>query len=479
MNLALLLFACFGGDRGAPPAQDHGSVDSGTCDPWSPPANCLEAALSGGATTCTDADANRVFDPPAGVDGMDFGVTGNFLGDLDGDGADDITLAVPGQILHGEEDPYEWTFSGAITHNVYLSGASCSNAAHVSAGNASATVKTSEGVSAVSSRDLASVALLVGIGDLDADGTPDVAQLDYDTASGGWAAVFSGRELVEGAQLTEADRIGAVLPSGGLPALTQIGVPGDVDGDGVTDLLVGSLWDAQVRVYSGASVAGTGVEADRFIGELPYGLPMSGNGGDVDGDGLGDIALVVQAEEKYTYEVDIWFASDVANVGVADAPPSATIGHSAADRPWLDLDADADGRNDVLLARWPQVDQEGDPGELGEVAVVLSSQLASGGVLEDPHFRIQSDSADGLGVAAPRPVGMGGVLYEAGSDLGFRIADHVDIATGGSYSPAPEAVLPHDARTQVWFPASGDADGDGQRDILGDIGYDPAVFLFP
>jgi hypothetical protein len=414
-----------------------------------------------------------VFDSPLGAEGAGFGVSANFIGDVDGDGADEITVAKPGLIVTDEDNPEIWSFRQPIIHAVYFSAARCSGEVHVPAAEADATVSSSDGVTGLTSRGLAPVTLLISVGDLDADGVSDVGALDYDPVSGGFASVFSGRVVGGGNDLSEADRMGAVLSGGDPFPLTEIGSPGDIDGDGVSDLLLGSLQNARTRLYSGREALGAGVGADTFLGELAYGLAAPGSGGDIDGDGLSDVALVVHSDAPATYEVDIWLAADV-DAWAADAPPAAIITYAGLDRPWLDLDADGDGHNDVLLLRWPD-----DGSASQEIAVVLGNQLMNSSVIEDPYYRLQSGATDGLGLAGPRPVGDGDVLYEAGSDLGFRVADHRDIALGGTAVPASDALLPHYVGRSSWFPASGDADGDGQRDILAAISFDPAVVLFP
>jgi hypothetical protein len=330
--------------------------------------------------------------------------------------------------------------------------------------------------------DLHSMTYLLGVGDLDGDGRSEVAQLDYTSGEGGWAAVFGGAGLVSGSALGPDDRLGAVLPDGADEPLTEIANPGDVDGDGVNDLLVGGL---ATRVYSGTSMVGAELDADRFLVELPFGRALAGSGGDVDGDGLRDVALTLETAESLQFEVAVWFADDFVGVGATSPEAGAVISETSEERPWLDLDADGDGRNDLLLVRGVS-GEEDDESAYGEVSVFLGSQLDGEGELGAAHFRLQASYAGGIALADARPVGRGDVLYRIDGglgddvDVGFRFVFHDQLAAGGVAAPAANALLVDEPVFDERFPAIGDANGDGSLDILGTTpAYLPTVFLVP
>ncbi len=146
---------------------------------------------------------------------------------------------------------------------------------------------------------------VAAIGDLDADGADEVAvgvQQD-DEFGPGLARIVPGQPgATGGGQMllsdfgfalsgqADGDKFGRALAGGG-----------DVDGDGVPDLLVSSWGDAvgQVHVYSGADLR-AGLDGaqprPRAIFDQGHHSAMTGLvidiAGDIDGDGLDDMVLM-------------------------------------------------------------------------------------------------------------------------------------------------------------------------------------------
>ncbi len=137
---------------------------------------------------------------------------------------------------------------------------------------------------------------------------------------------------------------------------------GDVDGDGTDDLLASS-WKAETNdrgrtyLFLGGTTP-TGV-ADAFASfSSPDALSYTGvavDGGDVDGDGLADILVSAHGRSSATGAVALWSAGDIGG-GAESLPTDATVfitgvntgdylGYSAAVAP----DLDGDGLADLVL----------------------------------------------------------------------------------------------------------------------------------
>lgn len=207
---------------------------------------------------------------------------------------------------------------------------------------------------------------IASLGDIDGDGVGDFAVSDdaYFLSGGGTGDNIRGRVLVySGANQSVAyEVLGNSLT---FTFARTMAAAGDLDGDGVTDLLIGSLEGSStglVQVVSGAS----GAEIFRFFGELEddnFGLALS-RGGDVDGDGTEDILIGAPGFNPF-----------FANAGTAYVYSGATgaelfrvqgedfnllVGASMAPAG----DVDGDGLDDVLVGRPQPGPPAQEPGEV-------------------------------------------------------------------------------------------------------------------
>lgn len=187
-------------------------------------------------------------------------------------------------------------------------------------------------------------------GDVDGDGVADIivgASLDDDNAlNAGSARVFSG---ATGAVLwtfhgTEpADNFG-----------TSVASAGDVDGDGRADLIIGA-WQANgaganaglAQVYSGA----TGALLHTFTGSAAgdqFGVSVASLG-DVDGDGLADLAVGANLDDN----MGLNSGSVTAFSGATGAVLWSINGSSGADQFGASIanagDVDGDGVDDLII----------------------------------------------------------------------------------------------------------------------------------
>lgn len=342
-------------------------------------------------------------------------------GDLDGDGYDDLLIGAEESrttTSHGQV----FLVAGPITADLDL-------------GLATATLE----------RDAAGGALgraLAAVGDQTGDGRPDVL-VAGDAGDGGGVFLLSGplagvvdpgeAAAVVLASTARGDDLGACLAG-----------PGDVDGDGLSDLLTG----APGYLGRGAAALWWGPLTDR--GEVAWlddadGLWLGGEGlaqeagcglgrvGDLDGDGRDDLAIGAADDGEPSAEEGVVFVvtspaegsallAEVATTTIRGAADGDLLGQALAG-----ADLDADGASDLVLPA-PKADlPEGSQG----AAWIFYGPLAAGVTLADADARILGPLAgDQLGgsVAAGGDVNADGY---ADLLLGGYGAD-----PGGSFSGA-------------------------------------------
>ncbi len=345
-----------------------------------------------------------------------------------------------------------------------------------------------------------------GAGDVDGDGLDDIlvgaTYTDSETSRfAGTAYLLLGGSLgASSMNLADADIRFVASDDSDIGGRSVSGA-GDVNGDGIDDLLIGTQsnnsgsYDYAGQAYLILDAGFTeGAEIDladadtRLVGSAEddhAGHSVSG-AGDVDGDGLAD--LLIGAHENDDAGMDAGKASlvlggglgDVLDLGDADY---TFIGEDAYDSAGRSVsgagDVDGDGRSDVLVGA-PFSDQGGY--HAGKVYVILGGSLSTSTfALADADHGLAGDEpedyagysvadggdVDGDGradilIGAPSYAGAGSAYCKAymvrSSDLGpaVELAD-VDYGFVGEE---------RDDEAGTSLSGAGDVDGDGRSDLL-------------
>ncbi len=222
-----------------------------------------------------------------GLQDADLGRSVAGPGDVDGDGFDDLLLGAPGAACGAADGGCVYLLRGPLEEGLDVASAHASWSGD--------------------DRDDLLGYSVAGAGDVDGDGLQDLLLGAY-AADGveqdvGMAALVLGSERIDGSwTLNDADAVLLAVQYGSHAGWSVSGA-GDVDGDGLDDLLVGARGLDFVQTDVGAAylVSGTfrgtqslnealvaavrGDEAYGYVGTVVAGL------GDLDGDGFADVAV--------------------------------------------------------------------------------------------------------------------------------------------------------------------------------------------
>ncbi len=252
------------------------------------------------------------------------------VGDVDGDGHADLLAGTP---FADSGAGGAWLFAGPIE---------------------GAPMDYDGRIGGADSLDFLGQWLLQPGGDLDDDGTPDVVIGAPGSGSGG--AVYVVADPLETSTSVDfaAATITAATSTAGLGYAAA--TPGDIDGDGVDDLLTGTMGEGELQLFLGPlSSSQTTADADwRVHGDAGDGVGSRVAVADVDGDGADDILAGSRQADDEAGAVLVFSVDLSRDLGADDAwlvigGPASGAWLGGPDAGLATFDVDGDGADDLLL----------------------------------------------------------------------------------------------------------------------------------
>ncbi len=317
-----------------------------------------------------------------GIDDVS-GTSVAILGDVNGDGFDDIGIGATQSITTGSGVGVAYLVLGsAAPYDTPLGSADARFFGESSRGFAGCSIS--------------------GAGDYNSDGTADFI-VGADGANKAYLILGGGTWGDD--SLTNADAVFSGENSGDLAGCSVAGV-GDVNGDGIDDVMIGAEHYGTTSPYCGAAYLVLGglvtdldlADADAYSHGVSYqnsfGSAVAG-GGDIDGDGLADMVVGSWGYGTYSYQgaASVYLGTSSYS-GAALSRAAYIIGEDADDRAGYSVavlqDLNGDGFDEVAVGA--PVNSSAAEGS-GAVYILLGGSVVGTTSLSSSDHRFYGDSA--------------------------------------------------------------------------------------
>jgi hypothetical protein len=398
------------------------------------------------------------------------GETASVVGDVNGDGNDDLFLGSFTNSEGGEDAGAAYLVLGPVTGRLDLSLADAKLLGEEPGDFAGHTA---------------------GAGDVDGDGNDDLLVGSGGHGPTGAAYVVLGP--VSGTldlSVADAKLVGKTFHDDDYVVGGSVSGAGDTDGDGHDDVLVGGVGDPYGVAYLvQGPITGTfnlGRADAELMLEVSYtDHAVVSGAGDVDGDGLDDLLIGAPNDLEVDAYAGAAYLVNGPVSGSVDLPSGATKLIETEDDAWYQVlgwsvsgagDVDGDGNDDILIGV-PGDDEDG--AQAGAVYVVLGPGPGEGTYdltrVGDAKL-IGPTYYSGVGVSV---AGAGDVDLDGLDDIFVGATPGIPNWPGGAYRVlSPVAGTVGLSRADIWFTSeprlnnagysggAGDVDGDGRPDLL-------------
>ena len=293
------------------------------------------------------------------------------------------------------------------------------------------------------------IPLVVAIGDLDGDGKPDLAVVNYGSNSVSLFLNTSTSGTIDASSFAAK----VDFSTGTNPWGVAIG---DLDGDGKPDLAVTNFGGNTVSVFRNTSTSGT-IDASSFAAKVDFSTgtnPVIIAIGDLDGDGKPDLAVTNYSSNA----ISVFLNTNTS--GTIDASSfAARMAFSTGSNPYSVAigDLDGDGKPDLAVTN------------SGSNTVSVFRNTSTSGTIDASSFAAKVDFSTGsfpLGVAIGDLDGDGKLDLAVANYTGNTVSVFRNTSTSGTINASSFASkVDFSTGTNPWGVAIGDLDGDSKPDL--------------